>query len=135
MANRIEAMIARYQGKINSKIIEDPGAVEKLDKQMSTSFSDLVQYQNLQALAHASGKITTDEAQLVYRLLGGEAPSEEKWAKLSLAEKVTITQLMSELLDWKISLRSPASRPKYSASGSKKQRKHGKPDTGLGGMR
>lgn len=101
MANRVKDMIERYQAKIDKV---DTDKLEKLNKDLATSWKDLVEYQSLQASAHAAGKITTEEAKVVYEALGGENPTEEKWNKLPLATKVTITQLMNELLEWRIKL-------------------------------
>lgn len=101
--NRLEARIATLQARIDSGTI--PGdKLTDLESSLATDTMDLVEYQNLQSQAHAAGKITFDEAQLLYKLLGGQAPSAQHWDKLSIAERVAITQMMSELLDWKIAM-------------------------------
>ncbi len=100
-ANRLADRIALIQKRIDSGVATKE-QMDRLDKQLHTSWADLVMYQDLQAQAHAAGKLTTEEADLVYRLLGRDSPSEEKWDKLTLAEKTALTQLMSELLDWRI---------------------------------
>jgi hypothetical protein len=103
MTNRITEMIAKKQARIYSGMAT-PEQLRKLETSMRTPTKDLIEYQSLQAQAHAMNKITSEEAQTVYKLLGGENPTEEKWNKLSLPEKVAITQLMSEILDWKVKL-------------------------------
>ena len=112
-SNRVQAMIDRVQAKFDSGEIAK-SKMDDLDKAMKTGFMDLVRYQDLQASAHARGLITTEEATQIYQLLGGEAPSESKWDKLTLAQKVTITQVMGELMGAKLKhvKRSPGKRPR-----------------------
>ena len=104
MANRIAEAIARREAKIAEVGSSPEGKVKLsgLDKSMATGFSDLVEYQGIQSWAFASGLLNLDEAQQVYRLLGGECPTPECWDKLSLATRVVLTQLMSELLAKKL---------------------------------
>lgn len=99
MANRIEAGIAR----INEKLRTVSEAEQKrLSETLKTEWEDLVEYQKLQSTAFACGKLTLEEAQILYRIYGGEMPSPEKWDKLSLAEKVIGTQTAEELLRMRI---------------------------------
>lgn len=99
--NRVRDRIKLQQAKIDSGNIPKE-KLDNLDKALKTDLGDLFQYQQLQATAHAQGLLSTDEAELVYKLLGGEVPSEEKWDKLSIPEKVAITQVMDELLQMKL---------------------------------
>ena len=57
-------------------------------------------YQNAQARAHASGILTTDEAQIVYAALGEVGSAENGgWAAgTDLPTKVVVTQLVGELM-------------------------------------
>ncbi len=99
MANRIEAAIAR----INQRLQSVPQAKqEDLHRTLKTDWDDLCQYQKLQSAAFACGKLTLEEAQTLYQLYGGEAPSPDKWGKLSLAEKVIGTQTAGELAQTRI---------------------------------
>src|ERR1035437_4932674 len=111
MANRVVALIALIQQRIDSGKIT-PEALRHMDQSLKTTSVDLIQYQELQAAAHASGKITNEEAMTAYTLLGREMPSEEKWNKLAIPQKVAITQLMTELLAWKMKIRTQ-SNPTY----------------------
>ena len=97
--NRIEASIAR----INEKLKTVPEAErKKLSETAKVTFQELFEFQKLQSTAFACGKLTLEEAQILYRIYGGEAPSPEKWDKLTLAEKVVGTQTAAELLRMRI---------------------------------
>lgn len=55
-------------------------------------------YQTIQSQAHAMGKITTAEAQVIYIALG-EVPAADGWAEgTDLATKVIVTQALGELI-------------------------------------
>jgi len=99
MANRIEAGINRINEKLKTV---SPEEQEKLSRTLKTSWVDLCEYQKLQSTAFACGKLTFEEAQLLYQIYGGEIPSSEKWDKLSLAEKVIGTQTAGELAKMRI---------------------------------
>lgn len=80
----------------------EPFDAEKLEKTLDIDASEFFAFQNTQAMAHASGKISPDVARVIYAALGGEFQSSGNggWAKgVKLARKVTITNLMGELLD------------------------------------
>ena len=101
--NRIAAAIGRYNAKIEAMGGEDATGLNgkrigDLHADMALSLSEFVSFQNLQAQAHASGRITMGEAQLIYMALGGEAYQGDWPEGTSLATKVTITQIMEELL-------------------------------------
>ena len=131
--NRVQDRIDLIQRKLDSGMVT-PEALDKLEKSLPTDWQDLVEYQNLQALAHASGKLSFEEANLIYNTLGRENPTEAKWDKLSVATRVAITQVMAELLDWKVKLSGRgATRSKYStfAGGSRPGSRRPKPDAGI----
>lgn len=74
------------------------GDLARLDRGMALTTAEWVAYQNAQARAHATGKLTASEAQTVYIALGGEVPSATGWAEgVDLAMKITITRLIGEL--------------------------------------
>ncbi len=99
MANRIETAIAR----INEKLKTVPEEKRRsLEESLKTGMDDLFEYQKLQSTAFACGKLTLEEAQTLYRMYGGEAPSPQQWDKLSLAEKVVGTSTASELAKMRI---------------------------------
>ena len=95
--NRISTAVAAVQAKLDELT---PAAVAELDAAMAVEFDEHFAYQNAQARAHASGKLSTDEAQVVYIALGEVGSTENGgWADgTSTATKVTVTRLMAELL-------------------------------------
>jgi hypothetical protein len=97
--NRIEDAITR----INEKLKTVPAEKQRsLEQTLKTSWEELVEYQRLQSTAFACGKLTLEEANTLYRIYGGEAPSPEKWDKLSLAEKIVGTSTAAELARMRI---------------------------------
>lgn len=71
-----------------------------LDAAMAVTFTEHYAFQDAQARAHASAKLTTDEAQIIYGALGevGSVANGGWAAGTDLATKVTVTRLMGELL-------------------------------------
>ena len=99
MPNRIQDKIDR----VNEKLKEvAPEKIEALSDTLKTDMMDLIEYQKLQSMAFACGKLTMEEAQILYHIYGGELPTPERWDKKSLAEKVVGTQTAKELLDMRI---------------------------------
>ncbi len=96
MTNRLTTEIAKVQIRINA-LSEDK--VKNLAESMSISFQDHFEYQNLQASAFASGRLTLDEAQLIYHALGEIHNSEQGgWDTTDLATIVVVTMTVGELL-------------------------------------
>jgi hypothetical protein len=85
--------------------------VAELHKGMKTSRADLMDYQKLQSHAFAMGKISYEDAQLLYRIYGGEGVSTEHWDKLSLGEKVVGTKAAAELIDMRLGGRKSPRNP------------------------
>lgn len=76
----------------------DPSAVARLDKSLDNGLDEWFAYQTAQSRAHAMGVLTTEEAQVIYRALGGEAPGPGGWAAgTDLATKVVVTKVLGEL--------------------------------------
>ena len=98
IAQAIEKMEAKLKGIPTEKL-------DKLDHTMQENLSSLVAYQNAQSFAFASGNLTADEAQALYRIYGGECPSAQAWAKQSLAARVVATKAAGELLGAQIATR------------------------------
>ena len=94
MPNRIQSGIDRINEKIKT-VPEDK--LKALEEGLKTDFDDLVEYQKLQSTAFACGKLSLEEAGMLYQMFGGEAPSPEKWDKLTLAEKVIGISTAAEL--------------------------------------
>lgn len=105
MVNRIETHAATVREAIASGLKVDGsgpiGDVDKLNAELAVTFAEHAAYQDAQARAHASGKITTEEAQVIYRALGEiGSTSNGGWAKgTDLALKVTVTTLMGQLIE------------------------------------
>lgn len=94
--NRVAAAIERVRERLDAL---DAASREELDAQMALGFEEHFQYQEWQARAHASGRLATEEAQLVYAALG-EVGCEANggWASgTDTATKVAVTMLMGEL--------------------------------------
>ena len=112
MTNRITNGASNYQKRIDGFIekgVDLQGkpiaeALAILDKNTDLTFSDHFNYQNLQARAHASGQLTTEEAQTIYVALGESMGSKNGGWKshVKLPMKLIITQLMAELLNIKV---------------------------------
>lgn len=94
MTDRIVDAIERAKAKVDA-LTEDKR--NELDSKMGATFQELVAWQDIKSLAQANGLLNVDEAMTVYAILGGEAPSPEKFAKQPLPEKIVVTQLMWEL--------------------------------------
>lgn len=100
MPNRIEEAIARINEKLKTVSLEKQRSLEET---LKTGWDDLAEYQRLQSTAFACGKLTLDEADTLYRIYGGEAPSPEKWdSRLTLAEKIVGTSTAGELAKMRI---------------------------------
>ena len=89
--NRITIAIERVRANPN---------LDKLAGKMAITFEEHFAYQNAQAQAHASEKLTTEEAHIVYRALGEvHNANNEGWGEgTDLATKVVVTHLMGEIL-------------------------------------
>jgi len=108
MANRILECADRYVERIKTQTAKGTGlsgqpigqALIELDEGMALESWEHAQYQQHQARAHASGTLTTEEAQTIYIALG-EAMSTENggWqSHVKLPLKLAITQTMEELV-------------------------------------
>ena len=88
--NRIIASVTRVQQALDEKSGFFP--VGNLEATLATlTPSEMAAYQQAKSLAQASGIITLDESVTIYAIL-------RDWHDASLAQRITITQLMSELL-------------------------------------
>lgn len=103
--NRILQAARRLQERLDTGVKPDgspiTGDLEALEESLDLDALETFAYQSAQARAHATGKLTTAEAQTIYLALGGEGfgRTASGWADgVSLALKVTITNLMAELL-------------------------------------
>ena len=97
MSNRVTKFANTMRVKLKDV---DVKSTAELEKGMSLKFDDHFQYQEIQARAHASGKQTLDEAQVVYMALGEVMSTKNGGWKdhVDLGLKIAITQLMAEVL-------------------------------------
>jgi hypothetical protein len=70
--------------------------VENTRKSLDMDLGEFVRFQEVKSLAVATGKLTADEGQLVYSLLGN---TPEHFNKKDAATKAVLTQLFRELLE------------------------------------
>lgn len=85
---------------------KNPKLVKIEEKSLDVAFDEHFAYQEAQALAHAMGKLSQEDAMVIYRALG-EVGSEKNggWALgTDKATKVVVTLAMHELIQWKLSL-------------------------------
>ncbi len=95
MANRIDLAIQLIQARLDA-ITE--AKRESLMKSMSLTFDEFYAYQTAQSVACAGGKITAEEAQTIYRALGGEGYKGNWPESTPLAARVAITKVVAELM-------------------------------------
>jgi len=97
MANRIEIAIREMRESLRGV---PPARQESLKRKLDLSLLEFCKYQDEQAIAHAGGKITYEEARTVYVALGGETPGPDGgWPReTDLAARIIVTKLMVELM-------------------------------------
>lgn len=95
--NRLTAAISKIRVKAEAL---SEAEREGLNSEMDVTFEEHFAYQQAQARAHTMGKITTDEAQVIYIALGevGSASNGGWAAETDLPTKVAVTLAMGELL-------------------------------------
>ena len=99
MANRLTAMICDVAPKLKNV---DKTKRARLEAALALSAGEIIGWQNAQAEAHASGTLSTDEAQLIYAAIG---PTGENWPRQTLATQLIVTQVMKTLLGNQIAAR------------------------------
>jgi hypothetical protein len=72
------------------------------ERTLDNSLAEHFRYQQLQAEAHAMGRLTTAEAQTIYVALG-DPPGVNGWSEVAdLATKLVVTEVLMELLQRRI---------------------------------
>ena len=95
----LDEVVSRYEQKITERLATGKTTQEQVDKVgLVDSDMELFAYQTLQSRAFASGKISFDVAQWLYRTIGGEYPTKKRFNAQSPAKRAVVTQLMGELL-------------------------------------
>lgn len=95
--NRLTAHLADMRERVAGL---EPVTREGLEDSLAITFDEHFAYQNAQARAHALGRLSADEARVVYAALGPMyGASNGGWeVSCDLATKVTVTRLMAEIL-------------------------------------
>lgn len=91
--SKIQETIRTYEQKIESQ--NDKGKHEDLYKSLDISIIELTTYQNAKSVLFASGLISLDVANYLYRKL-------RDYANTSLAERIVLTLLFKEMLERKM---------------------------------
>lgn len=94
--NRVTRAIDQLRARLASL---DDDTLAKLTATTTLDFGEHFAYQQAQANAHASGRLTVDEAQVVYVALGEVGDDANGgWASgTDLATKIAVTKLIAEL--------------------------------------
>lgn len=96
--NRVTAAIAKAEARIQSRLAEGIITTEKvneLDRNLDMEVGEFCRFQDLKSHAMLEGKLTQDEAQSVYALLGN---TPEHFNGQPVAVKSVLTQIFGELL-------------------------------------
>lgn len=95
--NRVTEHIEKLRPRVEALTEEQRTG---LDGSLAVAFDEHFAYQQAQAHAHAMGKLSPDEAQVIYVALGEVASATNGgWAaNTDLATKVTVTKIVGELL-------------------------------------
>jgi len=105
--NRVQAAIERYEERIKGMGGEECGVgkdgtpFRDLRAKQALTLAEFIHYQNTQAAAFASGRLSYEEAQTLYGALGGESytgPPDGWPAGTTLATILTVTQVIGELM-------------------------------------
>ncbi len=94
--NRIHNAINRAAKLLEN---EDKAKLADLSKKLDMTVQEHTRSQELKSLAQAEGKLTWEEANTVFNILGGTV---DHFNSQSLASKFTITNLVRELLQAKL---------------------------------
>lgn len=86
-------IVANRLGKLSGEKIQRIEENARLDDMI-----EAIAYQDLQARGHAAGKISTESALWMYRLVGGEMPSEKTFNKHSLPERIVAMEILGHLI-------------------------------------
>ena len=92
--NRITTSIQKTRTMIEKKNL-DQTKLDTLSQQLNMSWEEYVMLQERKSLACASGRLSLEEAQVVYAYLG---ESVETFNAQPLEVKIVLTQLLQELL-------------------------------------
>jgi hypothetical protein len=97
--NRVTASIARAKARIADRMAS--GAVTEqsigeLHKRLDMNAGEFCRFQELKSVAMLEGKLTQEEAQTIYAMLGN---TPEHFNRQPVEVKSTLTQIFGELLE------------------------------------
>lgn len=98
MANRVLAAIKRRKVMFEKRAAEGNPVTNDFD----LTYEEHLAFYNAQAEAHASGIITSEEAQTICGLIGEVGP--ENFNLQPLHVKMALAKVFHELMAWKIAL-------------------------------
>ena len=96
--NRVTAAIEKAKAQIAKRLeagIITEDRVAELDKGLNMELGEFCRFQELKSLAHMEGRLTIDEAQSVYALLGN---TPEHFNRQPVEVKSVLTKVFGELL-------------------------------------
>ena len=96
--NRVIAAIEKAKARIQSRLDEgliNPERVRELDRGLDMEPGEFCRFQELKSHAMLEGRLTQDEAQTIYGLLGN---TPEHFNRQSVEAKSVLTQIFGELL-------------------------------------
>ena len=93
--NRLDSRIAELTARIDA--LPTQGRIA-LSQTLTLDLDDYVKFQNLQAGAHASGRLSFDEAQTIHLALKDWRADDRDTTPTTIAARFVVTQLMGELM-------------------------------------
>lgn len=96
--NRIQAAIEHIDIRLASQLAcgaTSPAHLNELTNKLNIDLTEYFHFQNVKSLAFANGKLSLDEAQLIYNILGKTA---NDFNNQPLPVKIVVTKTMVELM-------------------------------------
>lgn len=100
--NRIEMGIAKMEQNIENRLknnLTTKVDLEKLHVKLDMDFEEYIKFQEVKSLAYVEGKLTLEEANTIYNLLGTRVCT---FNNQPLAIKVVLNSVFTELMASKI---------------------------------
>lgn len=98
--NRVQIAIDKTRTVLQSLngVGKDGTPLDEVDRKQALTFDEHFAFQQQQALAHASGQLSSEEAMLIYQALG-EGYYGDGWTPgTDLATKIVVTKVIGELM-------------------------------------
>jgi len=97
--NRVTQAIEKMRKQVTDRITSGKTTQKQVDvthKLLDMSFDEYAIFQNHKSAAAISGKLTLDEAQTIYAVLGEAGP--DRFNRSDVATKSVLTQVFAELI-------------------------------------